>query len=274
MLTVLHSYALRDYPLEHVLETARDWPAVELSTWHFDDLAGAAKLARAHGVEIYCAGYWGYFADPEFSTAEIRATIDACAEYGISLLNGAGGWLVHDPDRWDEDWRPNGSAAASDVDLRRVADRYHEIADYGAARGVRIAVEVHPNTVHDTVAATAALLAVADHDNLVVTLDPANAAALSDADRRPDVIDPVRDRVAYFHLKNCFVQNGRSDFTVDAASGIIDNYRWLEALPGIPAVAVEYCGEGDPHPRLVAGRRYLEKWHATSPTARRQYANR
>lgn len=258
MRTVLHSYALRDYPLEHVLAVARDWPAIELSTWHFDDLGAAASLARARGVDIHCAGYWGSFADPGFSTAHIRATIDACAEHGITLVNGAGGWLVHDEQTWDRDWRLNGSALASEADLRRVADRYHELAEYGAARGVRVAVEVHPNTVHDTVASTAALLKHADHDNLVVTLDPANAAALSEADRDPAVIGPLRGRIAYFHLKNCLIQGGRSDFTVDAAYGVIDNYRWLHALPEVTAVAVEYCGEGDPHPRLTAARRYLD----------------
>jgi 3-dehydroshikimate dehydratase len=70
----------------------------------------------------------------------------------------------------------------------------------------------------------------------------------------------VAGRVGYFHLKNCLIRDGVADFTVDAAAGIVDNYRWLARiteLPQVEAVCVEYCGEGDPHPRLTAGRRYL-----------------
>ncbi|WP_165945546.1 TIM barrel protein [Micromonospora sp. KC606] len=278
MRPVLHSYALRDYPLGHVLRVAAAdaWPAIELSSWHFDPefdaenvrsgIAAAVRTGRRYGVEVFCADYWAVFtaadeAERAMWVEKVCTVVDACAANGIALVNGAGGWLVRDGQDWDRDWTGNGSALASDVHLKWVADCYRRVAAYAAERGVRVAVEVHPNTVHDTVAATARLLDLADHDNLVVTLDPANAVALGADDRDPAVIDLVAGRVAYFHLKNCLIRGGAADFTVDAAAGVVDNYRWLARLARIPAVTevgVEYCGDGDPHPRLTAGRRYLE----------------
>lgn len=275
---VLHSYALRDYPLAHVLRFAgaQAWPAIELSSWHFDTefdadnvrrgIATAVQTGRRYGVEVFCADYWAIFtaadeAERAMWVAKVCTVVDACAANGIALVNGAGGWLVREGADWDRDWTASGSALASDAHLKWAADCYRQVAAYAAERGVRVAVEVHPNTVHDTVAATARLLDLAGHDNLFVTLDPANAAPLGADDRDPAVIDPVADRVAYFHLKNCLIRDGAADFTVDAAAGVIDNYRWLARLAQLPAVTevcVEYCGDGDPHPRLSAGRRYLE----------------
>jgi sugar phosphate isomerase/epimerase len=277
MRTVLHTYGLREYPLRQVLQTAAadGWTAVELSSWHIDpkfrrrhvrrSLATAAEFGRRHGVEIYSAGYWAVFTSPDARNRQrwverVCLLIDACAEHGVTLVNGAGGWLVRDGD-WDQDWRRNGSALAGPEELRWVADCYRQVAAYGARRGVRVAVEVHPNTVHDTVAATARLLDVIDHDNVWVALDPANAAALSEADRHPAVIDLVADKVVCYHLKNCRIRPGRSDFTVDTADGDLDNHAWLARLtrmPQVTGVCVEYCGDGDPYPRLAAARRYLD----------------
>jgi sugar phosphate isomerase/epimerase len=292
MRTVMHSYALRDYPLEHVLRVAAAgaWQAIELSSWHFDTefgeesvrrgIATAVETGRRCGVDIFCAGYWAVFTAPDDAerkhwVEKACRVIDACAATGIGLVNGAGGWLVRDARDWDADWTANGSAMATEADLERVADCYRHIAGYAADHGVRVAVEVHPNTVHDTVAATARLIDLVAHDNLLVTIDPANAAVLSVADRDPAVVDPIAGRVAYFHLKNCLIRDGVADFTVDAAAGVVDNYRWLarmSALPQVTAVCVEYCGDGDPHPRLAAARSYLRDTlrlvSLTAPTAR------
>ena len=94
-----------------------------------------------------------------------------------------------------------------------------------------------------------------------MTLDPANAAALSEADRHPDSLDVLAAWPSHFHLKNCLVREGVSDFTVGVADGVIDNRRWLEHLVTTGrcrAVSVEYCGQGDPHGRLMEARRYLD----------------
>jgi sugar phosphate isomerase/epimerase len=270
MLTVLHSYSLRNYPLEHILQFAQldGWPAIELSGWHFDadnahhDIGEAVAAGQRSGVGIYCTGYYGDFVTADQSARldamdRVRRVIDASAAHGVTLVNGFGGWLQGDD---GDDWARNGSKLASDEHFRRGADAYHQLAAHAADRGVRVAIEVHPNTIHDTVASTARLVKLADHDNITVTVDPANAAVINSQDRDPDVIGIVADNTSYFHLKNCLIRDGHTDLTVDTAAGIIDNYRWLEkitTMPGIDAICLEYCGDGDPHQRLRAARTYL-----------------
>lgn len=272
--TVLHSYSLRDYSREHVFDVVRagGWTRVELAACHLDpgaaseDLAVAAAQARAAGAEIHCVGYWGQFADRgetrRITVERARAVIDACAEQGITLVNGSGGWLVRDPDHWDEDWRVNGSAMATAADCESVADAYRELADHAAAKGVSINVEIHPNTVHDTAAATARLLDLVDRPNVGITVDPSNAAAISAADRDPAVLSLLGGRATYFHLKNCVIRGGVAGFTTDADRGAVDNDQWLAAIAAsgrCDAVCIEYCGDGDPHPRLEESRRYLAR---------------
>jgi 3-dehydroshikimate dehydratase len=273
MRTVLHSYSFRHYPLEHVLRVARlgGWSAIELSGLHFDARDAEGEIGRAvaagkeQGVEIYCVGYSADFvsaadADRRRAVERMCRIIDACAAHGVGLINGFCGWLMRDQMSWD-DWWLNGSRLASREHYDRAAGAYHKVVAYAANRDVRVAIEVHPHTIHDTVAATARLLRTMDQTLLVVTLDPANAAVVSSQDRDPEVVSPIAERVGYFHLKNCLITNGRLDFTVDAAAGVIDNYRWLDkvtAMPNLDAICVEYCGEGDPHPRVAAARDYLD----------------
>ncbi len=270
MLTVLHSYSFRNYPLDHILRFAQldGWPAVELSGWHFDadnahrDIGEAVTTGRRRGVAIYCTGYYGDFVTADESARRdaidrVRRVIDASAAHGVTLVNGFGGWFQGDN---GDDWAQNGSKLASDEHFRRAADAYHQLAAHAADRGVRVAIEVHPNTIHDTVSTTARLIKLADHDNITVTVDPANAAVINSQDRDPDVIGLVAESTSYFHLKNCLIRDGLTDLTVGTTDGIIDNYRWLEkitTMPDIGAVCLEYCGDGDPHPRLRAARNYL-----------------
>lgn len=273
MRTVLHSYSFRRYSLDHVLSVARlgGWPAIEVSGLHFDgtdiegEISRAVAAGRQHGVEIHCVGYYADFVTADESKRcravdRVCRIIDACAAHGVGLINGFCGWLMRDPAAWD-DWWLNGSRLASGEHYQRAADAYRQVGAHAADRGVRVAIEVHPHTIHDTVAATARLLTLLDGTGIGVTLDPGNAAVLSSHDRDPETADLVAGRVAYFHLKNCLISDGRVDFTVDTAAGIIDNYRWLEkmtTMPGVDAICIEYCGEGDPHPRVAAARDYLD----------------
>jgi 3-dehydroshikimate dehydratase len=271
MLTVLHSYSFRNYPLDHILRFAEldGWSAIELSGWHFDadnahrDLRAAVTAGQRLGVSIYCAGYYGDFVTGDQPVRldaidRVRRVIDASAENGVGVVNGFGGWLQGDN---GDDWAGNGSKMAAVEHFERAADAYHQLAAYAADRGVRLAIEVHPNTIHDTVETTARLIKLAGHDNLSITVDPANAAVINAEDREPDVLGLAPERIAYFHLKNCQVRNGYTDLTVGTAEGIIDNYRWLEritSMPQVDAICLEYCGDGDPHPRLRAARGYLD----------------
>jgi sugar phosphate isomerase/epimerase len=272
---VMHSYSLRDYPLEHVFAAAAHYgfDGVEVSTCHLDlrddpaavegELARADALARRHGVRLHCVGYEGDFvtadrAQWQHSVTLVGRIVEAAGALGVGLVNGFGGWLQDDPD----DWLNNGSARAGDEHYRRCADALRAVGAVGARAGVRVAVEVHPNTVHDTVATTARLLDLVGHPAVVATVDPANSALLSPEDQDPAVLDKLGAHFAYLHIKNYVPAAGRADFSVDTAAGVIDNLRWLRRvaeLGGVPVAALEYCGHGDPHPRLRAAHRYVRE---------------
>jgi 3-dehydroshikimate dehydratase len=276
---VMHSWSLRDYPLSHVFAAAAHYgfDGVELSTCHLDvrgdpevvgdEVARAVALGRRYGVRVHCVGYEGDFIadDPDRrarSVTLVGRIVEVCGEHGIGLVNGFGGWLRGaDPD----DWPRNGSALADDEHYTRSAQAYRELGAVGAREGVRVAVEVHPNNVHDTVATTARLLDLVDHPAVVATVDPANSALIDPDDGDPAVLDRLADRLGYFHVKNYVPAQGRADFSVDTAAGVLDNFRWLSALAdrgGVPAAALEYCGLGDPHPRLHAAKRYVRECEA------------
>ncbi|MEN3609330.1 sugar phosphate isomerase/epimerase family protein [Plantactinospora sp. ZYX-F-223] len=283
MKLVLHSYTFRRYPLRHVFAVAarHGWDGVELVHFHFDparvetEVAAAAALGRRYGVGVHCVGYTGDFVgdDPAARTASlalVERTISAAAEQGIELVNGWSGTLERDPD----DWRVNGSALAEQVHYERAAEGYRRLGEYAARHGVRVGVEVYPGSVHDTVAGTAKLLAMVDHPAVVATADPGNAYVVSPADRDPAVLDQLAGRLGYFHLKNLRPDGGRADFNVDTADGVLDNYAWITKADslGVPAICVEYCGDGDPHPPIARAGDYVRDCLALRADLARRHA--
>lgn len=268
MKLVLHSYTFRRYPLRHVFAVARryGWDGVELVHFHFDparvedEVAEAVALGRRYGVAIHCVGYTGDFVgddpvDRAASLALARRTIDVCARHGIELVNGWSGTLERDPD----DWRRNGSAIAEERHYDRAAEGYRHLGEYAGRLGVRVGVEVYPGSVHDTVATTARLLAMVDHPAVFATADPGNAYVVSPDDRDPEILDQLAGRLGYFHLKNLHPDGGRANFNVDTADGVLDNYAWIAKASalGVPAICVEYCGTGDPHPPIARAGKYV-----------------
>ncbi|MEE6260235.1 sugar phosphate isomerase/epimerase family protein [Plantactinospora sonchi] len=288
MKLVLHSYTFRRYPLRHVFAVARryGWDGIELVHFHFDparvedEVADAVALGRRYGVGVHCVGYTGDFVsdDPQARAASLalaERTITAAARHGVGLVNGWSGTLERDPD----DWRRNGSAVAEERHYARAAEGYRRLGAYAGRHGVRVGVEVYPGSVHDTVATTARLLAMVDHPDVVATADPGNAYVVSEPDRDPAVLDQLAGRLGYFHLKNLYPDGGRADFNVDTAEGVLDNYAWITraASLGVPAICVEYCGDGDPHPPIsravgyvrgcLALRDDLDRRHAAAEAA-------
>ncbi|MFY1688232.1 sugar phosphate isomerase/epimerase family protein [Plantactinospora sp. WMMB782] len=283
MKLVLHSYTFRRYPLRHVFAVAarHGWDGIELVHFHFDparvesEVADAVALGRRYGVDVHCVGYTGDFvgADPaarDASLTLVERTVAAAAEHGIPMVNGWSGTLERDPD----DWRANGSALAEPVHYERAAEGYRRLGEYAARHGVRVGVEVYPGSVHDTVAGTAKLLAMVDHPAVVATADPGNAYVVSPADRDPAVLDRLAGRLGYFHLKNLRPDGGRADFNVDTAEGVLDNYAWITKADslGVPAICVEYCGDGDPHPPIARAGDYVRDCLALRDDLARRHA--
>lgn len=255
----LHSYTYRDAPFEKVIEAVvkHGYGGIELNKAHFnpdnaaEEIASACDLANKAETAIACVDYSGDFANEDdaarqASIDQVKRTIDACAANKIPMINGFAGWIVNDA----ENWSANGSYIASADHWDHTVAAYEDIAGYGALNGVRVGIEVHMNTLHDSLSASSMLLDRVNHQNLFITLDPANMFAVDHAENDPHILAQHIDRIEYVHMKNCTkVSDTSYDFSVSLSEGEMPIDRWLlqlrrEEYEG--PYCIEYCGEGDP----------------------------
>ncbi len=254
----LHSYTFRDSPLREALQAASDfaYDGLELSRVHFDDarlqeeLPKAMELGERHGVPVACVDFAGDFFNEDSaavkrSVALVGRNIEICAGHGIDLMNGYAGVLFGEPD----DFASNGSALATDAHYEKAAAALRALAGVAGDNGVRLALEIHMNTIHDTVASTRRLLDLVDSEHVVATPDPGNMYATNVDDRDPGALDAIRDRVGYFHFKTCTESEGAYDYSARLADGDIDLSRYLHKLEEFGyngPVCIEHVGAGDP----------------------------
>ncbi len=266
---VMHSYTFRAYSLARAFGAAQrfGWDAIELQRCHFDEgnleesLGKAVKLGGRHNIPIACVDFITNFIDKDRAVidANVRAVeqyVRVCAKLGIKLLNGAVGTLGRHP----TDYGRNGSAMARDIHYERAAEALRCVGRRAAKHDMQVVIEIHMNTLHDTIASTARLLDMVAMDNVLANPDPGNMFSTSTAERDPDALDQLDGRVGYVHLKNCAFRAGEYDYSVRLADGHIDTFKWLQKLRAIGyagPICVEYCGEGDPHAAAKRDIRYL-----------------
>ena len=255
----LHSYTFRDCPLDEAFQAAEDfaYDGLELSRVHFDEsrlkveLPRAVELGGKHNIPITCVDFAGDFINEDKNEVKrsadlIARNIEICAGHGIRLMNGYIGVLVGEPN----DFANNGSALATDAHYVQAAAALRPLGEIAGKNEVRLALEIHMNTIHDTVSSTRRLLDLVDSDFVVATPDPGNMYATSVADRVPEALDPLRDRIGYFHFKTCRESEGAYDYSVGLADGDIDVSRYLHKLNELGyngPVCIEHVGTGDPH---------------------------
>jgi sugar phosphate isomerase/epimerase len=268
---VLHSYTFRDYPLEEAIRAARryGYSGLELHLVHFnasypaDELKRCVDLASARGVPIACVDFKADLIQEDDRAASeagrgLMDSLRACAKLGIPRMNGFTGFLAGPQ---PADFAKNGSAIAMDKHYARCAERLEPIAKCAEDCGVALNLEIHMNTIHDTVAATVLLLDLVNSPALRANPDPGNMFATNSDDRRPASLDKLTGRLGYFHLKNCKMRGDTFDFSVPLAAGDIDYYRVLQRFPALGytgPVCIEYVGNGDPHVAAAADIRYVE----------------
>jgi 3-dehydroshikimate dehydratase len=268
---ILHSYTFRDYSLKEAFANAQrfGWQGIELQPCHFDEeaveteVAAAVALGKEYGIPIRCLDYSGDFSNDDAGAAEksvawVERAIDVCATQNIPMLNGFAGWLTVD----DNDWGKNGSALAQDIHYERAAEALRHLGAKADEQGIRIVLEIHMNTIHDTVAGMARLLDLVGRDNVLANPDPGNMFAVSTAEKDPDALDALQGRLGYFHLKNCCERQGAYDYSTLLAHGHIDLSRWLEKLLAMDydgPICTEYCGAGDPRVAAEADMAYVKK---------------
>jgi sugar phosphate isomerase/epimerase len=271
MKLVMHSYTFRSNSLEEAYRNARrfGWEAIELQPCHFDaedvinELPRCAALGDRLGVPIHCVDFGGNFISDDEKMVEhdiqrVENTITACHAHGIGVINGGVGSLRVS----DTDYGQNGSALATDVHYDRATAALRHLAPFAAERGVRIVLEVHMNTIHDTLAATKKLLDMVGYDNVQANPDPGNMYSTSTAEDDPEALDLLDGRVGYMHFKNCLRVAGAYSYDVKLADGNIDTYKWIAKLVKMgydDAVCVEYCGAGDPRPAAEQDAAYVKR---------------
>lgn len=266
---VMHSYTFRAYSLKHAYGAAQrfGWDAIELQRCHFDEgdlsasLPKAIKLGDRFNIPVACVDFITDFIhkDRDVIDANVRTVeeyVRICAKHRIKRLNGAIGTLGRHP----TDYGKNGSAMARDVHYKRAAEALQCVGRRAAKHNMEIVLEIHMNTLHDTIASTARLLDMVALDNVLANPDPGNMFSTSTAERDPEALDQLDGRIGYVHLKNCAYHAGEYDYSVRLADGHIDTFKWLQKLwdAGYTGpLCVEYCGEGDPHAAAKRDLRYL-----------------
>ncbi len=133
----------------------------------------------------------------------------------------------------------------ADADQRRAIRRdLATVADMAQDRSLRIAVETHPGTLADSVAATLALLDALDHPAVGVNFDVLHVwesgadpvAALTALRGRIDHLHlksvTGRDRLSVFHPDNVHDPRGSREGMCPLMTGAID---YPALLPGVPA---------------------------------------
>ncbi len=259
MKIAMHTYTFRDDPLETACEDAARfaWDGLELHHAHFDqtklerELPRCKKIAARHNIPIACVDFSADFINDDPKIAEnsvelLTKNIAICAKHGIPLMNGFTGFLVADP----ADFGKNGSALATDTHYDKAAEALRHLAQAAARHNVQLALEIHMNTIHDTIAATAKLLDKVASDHIVANPDPGNLFATSTAEKDPAALDQLQGRIGYFHFKNCVERDGLYDYSVPLAQGHIDSFKYIQKLVQMGyngPLCVEYCGDGDPH---------------------------
>ena len=284
MNVLLHSYTFRDYPLEEAFRCGDrfDYDGIELHRAHFDEdhldeeLPRCQELAEKYAVPIACVDFTADLIneDPgiiEKCVGSVERNIGVCARFGVPLMNGYAGVLTQDPD----DYGRNGSALATDAHYERATEALRRLARAAEQGHVTLTLEIHMNTLHDTIASTARLLDSVGSRHLLANPDPANMLATSTAETGPNALDPLRDRIGHFHFKNCREHEGGYTYSVGLAEGDVDTWAYLQKLRELRyngPVCIEYVGKGDPYVRaeqdiayLREGLEWLSKAEAEGP---------
>lgn len=221
-------------------------------------------LADRRGLDICVVDFKADLIQPDAAAANeagslLEQTIHACEKLGIRRLNGFTGFLAgKEPTAFAK----NGSALATDGHYNRCAERLRKAATVAEQAGVALSLEVHMNTIHDTVASTLRLLELVGSPNVTATPDPGNLFATRPGERAPEPWAPLRGRIGHVHLKNCVQRGSEFDYSVPLSGGHIDIYRHLRQLLGLGytgAFCLEYVGSGDPHVPAVADIEYLKR---------------
>jgi len=167
----------------------------------------AAASGLALSVSCVAASY-GQPQGSGLDRAEPQAVAQARA-YTEKALEQAAAWgasaayLVPEAD---------GSSAA----LKRYGDNLAALADYAAARGIKLGVEHFPGCSLPTVKATLGFVRAVDHPNLYLLMDLGHVQI--SAEDPIKVVEAAGERLGYVHLDD---NDGRNDLHLGLLDGVL-----------------------------------------------------
>lgn len=244
----------------------RDFEDIDLSTpvSVANSLDRAARLAKAHALDIHSLFYSPLPVSRQAErAAEERAfgeVIALLAEYQVPVLHTRlslyretrSGHTPH-PGPLLQGERVEGgevvAASATDSDYRAVQKTLQRIVPVAEQHQVRIALEAHMGTIHDTAASLCRIVSSCPSSCLTASLDFANMLIACRGESLVETVRAFGSRIGYVHVKNIRLLPSGYDWNVPLRWGDI-NYRLvLKALKEVRydgPLAVEYCGTGDP----------------------------
>ncbi len=269
----LVGYTYRGYPLAYALDQARahGYAGIELRDFSDIDLSDptglaralerALPLARAQGLTVYSVFYASipvsHTNERAAEEAAFVATLDILARYGVPILHTR----LSIRDRLGCEIT---AASAREEDYAAVQRTLVRLGPEAEQRGVRIALETHMGTIHDTAASQLRIVRACPSPAVSASLDFANMLITHPQERVFEVASAFAGRIGYVHLKNVkLLPHGLGyDWNLPLRWGDVNYYRVLWALKEagyLGPLAVEYCGTGDPDVFAEDDARYLQE---------------
>ena len=260
MRILLHSYTFRDYEIEHAIAKGKafGYQGIELFPSHYksgglDRVKQIIELGAATNLPVeavdFEAGLLGSRDSRQESISGVRALLAVLKNGGVKRINGGVGSVVGaDPMKFGE----NGSAIATPEMYKHASEGLREICTAAADFGIEVVLEIHMNTIQDSVASYLRLHELTDCANLGANFDAGNMYAVTHAEEANEGLVACKDVLRYVHLKNCMKVAGEFSYTTGLRCGDINHDKLCRTLRRIGYdgdICIEYCGEGDPHPR-------------------------
>lgn len=267
----LVGYTYRGYEMAYACAQARafGYSGIELRDFHdvnlstpagvADSLHRAQRVAEEHGLAIYSVFHAplpvSYEREREAEERAFGEVIAVLADFRVPILHTR--LSLRRGGREQEVV----SAGAREPDYEAVRETLSRVANLAERHQVRIALESHMGTIHDTAASLRRIVFACESPYLTASLDCANLLIAHREESLVEVVRAFGPRIGYTHIKNVKLFPWGYDWNLPVRWGDINYYLVLQALKEAGyrgPLAVEYCGPGDPDVFAEDDARYLK----------------
>lgn len=201
------------------------------------------EATRAAGLEVACYGSYYRSLDSEENGLSFESVLDAALALGAPRIRV---------------WAGQGSPEAfSDERRAAITGNLRDIAERAEAKGVRICLEYHRNTLTETTASTVRLLEEVGHPNLRTLWQPTIGLTHAQALESLRAVSPWLE---YFHVYSW----GGTPGEVERYALAAGEMRWLDYLRAAPKGTAGYAliefVKGDTLEQFIEDARVLKRW--------------